>query len=100
MSEKFNPDTDCHGCGQTLTILNGGITMCPSEDGVQSQEVLPKVIGLSRPEVIVIDGQQVINPFSPIDTRIKNLFDRAHDARFANLKDAWYPEQRKDWRAA
>lgn len=100
MSEKFNPQTDCHGCGQTLVRLKGGVTMCPTEDGVQKQEILPKVVGLTRDEVIVIDGEQILNPFGTQSARIKTLFDRAHDARFQQQKEAWYPEQRRDWSAA
>lgn len=99
MSEKFNPETDCPGCGQTLTISKG-IRFCPSEDGVQKNEVLPKVIGLSRDEVIVLDGEQIVNPFGHKNARIKTLFDRAHDARFAAQKEHWYPEQKRDWSAA
>lgn len=97
--ETFNPETDCPGCGQTLTISKG-IRICMSEDGVQPQEVLPKVIGTARDEIIVIDGTQIINPFGTQDHRIKTLFDRAHAVRFAQQKDAWYPEQRRDWSAA
>lgn len=99
MSEKFNPETDCPGCGQTLTILKG-IRVCPTEDSVQAQEILPKAVSLERDQVIVLDGEPIVNPFGTRDARIKTLFDRAHDARFAQLKDAWYPEQKRDWNAA
>ena len=90
----------CPGCGQDLVVLKGGITMCPTEDGVQKQEILPKVIGLARDEIIVLDGERIINPFGHNDARIKTLFDRAHDANFKQKKDAWYPEQKRDWSAA
>lgn len=99
MSEKFNPATDCPGCGQTLTISKG-VRICPAEDRVQAQEVLPKDLGISRDEVMVLEGEKIINPFGTQSRRIKTLFDRAHDARFANQKDHWYPEQRRDWSAA
>lgn len=97
--ETFNPETDCPGCGQTLRILKG-IRICPTEDSVQKQEILPKVVGISRDEIIVLDGEQIINPFGTQSQRIKTLFDRSHDVRFNMLKDAWYPEQKRDWSAA
>ncbi|UVG34136.1 hypothetical protein SEA_PAVLO_79 [Microbacterium phage Pavlo] len=100
MSEKFNPETDCPGCGQTLIVLKGGIRTCPTEDAVQNNEILPKTVGIARDEIIVIDGEQIINPFGTRDARIKTLFDRAHSIRFQQLKDAWYPEQKRDWSAA
>lgn len=100
MSEKFNPETDCPGCGQRLNKLKGGITACPTEDGVQASEVLPKTIGIARDEIIVIDGQQIINPFGTQSARISTLFDRAHNVRFQQQKDHWFPEQKRDWSAA
>lgn len=99
MSEKYNPETDCPGCGQTLTISKG-IRFCPAEDGVQASEVLPKTIGIARDEIIVVDGVQMVNPFGTQSARISTLFDRAHNVRFQQQKDHWYPEQRRDWSAA
>lgn len=90
----------CPGCGQDLVMLKDGFTACPTEDSVQKQEILPKVVGLARDEIIVLDGKQIINPFGHLDARIKTMFDRAHDVVFRQKKDAWYPEQRGDWRAA
>lgn len=87
----------CPGCGQDLVMLKGGYTACPTEDSVQKQEVLPKVVGLARDEIIVLDGKQVVNPFGHRDTRIKTLFDRAHDIVFRQKMDEWFPEQRRDW---
>lgn len=99
MSEQ-NTQKQCPGCGQDLVMLKGGFAMCPSEDGVQKQEILPKVMGLSRDEIMVLDGDLLVNPFGHKDARIKTLFDRAHDVVFSQKKDAWYPEQRRDWNAA
>lgn len=90
----------CTGCGQDLVMLKDGFTVCPTEDSVQKQEILPKLIGVARDEIIVLDGERVVNPFGHQDARIKTLFDRAHDVKFAQNKDEWYPEQRRDWSAA
>lgn len=98
MSEKN--EKLCPGCGQPLITLKGGVTVCRTEDFVQTQEMLPKAQGVAREKVIVIDGEQIINPFGHLDARVKTIFDRSHDVVFAQNKDAWYPEQRRDWSAA
>lgn len=90
----------CPGCGQDLVIAKDGVTLCPTEDGVQPNETNDTGLLIERDEIIVINGQKVQNPFSPTSRRVKTLFDRAHDVRFGQLRDAWYPEQKKDWSAA
>lgn len=99
MTELIDPKL-CTGCGQDLVMLKDGFTVCPTEDSVQKQEILPKLIGVARDEIIVLDGERLVNPFGHKDARIKTLFDRAHDVKFAQNKDEWYPEQRRDWGAA
>lgn len=81
----------CPGCGQPLVILKGGITICRTEDGVQHVETTPDLAVFSQDEVIVLDGEKIVNPFGQTP-RIKSMFDRAHDFRFANQKREWYGE--------
>ena len=99
MHEKFNPETDCPGCGQTL-VISKSVRICPTEDSVQKNETINAGLLIARDEVIVLDGEKIQNPFGTQSRRIKTLFDRAHDVRFAQQKEHWYPEQRRDWAAA
>lgn len=89
MSSTEAPEVPvCPGCGRTL-IVRGEYTICPTEDGVQAIETTPGASTFVQEEAIDLDGTEIRNPFG-INVRIKTIFDRLHETKFAAQKKEWY----------
>lgn len=79
----------CPGCGQPLTVIKG-VTICRTEDAVQPSEIRPLESSFARDEVIILEGERILNPFGVQSTRIISAYDNAHRVRFEQQKKEWY----------